>query len=167
MLIPGSDVFTIRKGGLRYGSANGEAVMINTALDKLAVPSGSRLLGWQMLDARPEDGWIRLGFDGKSDFCNPAGFVHGGFLSAMLDDAMNQAAFVKAEGKAYPTTISMTVNYLAPAKVGPVIVEASVTLFGKTIVFTEARLMAAGGGLLATSTGSVRMIDTAKALGNI
>ena len=27
--------------------------------------------------------------------------------------------------------------------------------------------MAAGGGLLATSTGSVRMIDTAKALGNI
>lgn len=167
MLIPGSDVFTIRKGGLRYGSANGEAIMIKTALDKLAVPSGSRLLGWQMLDARPEDGWIRLGFDGKSDFCNPAGFVHGGFLSAMLDDAMNQAAFVKAEGNAYPTTISMTVNYLAPAKVGPVVVEASVTLFGKTIVFTEARLMAAGGGLLATSTGSVRMIDTAKALGNI
>ncbi|MBR0869027.1 PaaI family thioesterase [Bradyrhizobium tropiciagri] len=141
--------------------------MVKTALDRLAVPSGSKLLGWQMLDARPEDGWLRLGFEGKSDFCNPAGFVHGGFLSAMLDDAMNQAAFVKAEGRAYPTTISMTVNYLAPAKVGPVIVEAVVTMFGKTIVFVEAKLMAAAGGVLATATGSVRMIDTAKALGGV
>jgi uncharacterized protein (TIGR00369 family) len=139
--------------------------MVKTALDRRAVPSGSRLLGWQLLDARPEDGWLRLGFEGKSDFCNPAGFVHGGFLSAMLDDAMNQAAFVKAEGKAYPTTISMTVNYLAPAKVGPVTVEAAVTMFGRTIVFVEAKLMAADGGVLATATGSVRMIDTAKALG--
>jgi acyl-coenzyme A thioesterase PaaI-like protein len=85
----------------------------------------------------------------------------------MLDDAMNQAAFIRAEGKAYPSTISMTVNFLAPAKVGPVVVEATVTSFGKTVVFIEARLMAAAGGLIATSSGSVRMIDTAKALGNI
>jgi uncharacterized protein (TIGR00369 family) len=141
--------------------------MVKTALDKLSVPSGSRLLGWHLIDARPDDGWIRLGFDGKADFCNPAGFVHGGFLSAMLDDAMNQAAFIKADGKAYPSTISMTVNFLAPAKVGPIVVEATVTQFGKTVVFVEARLMAAAGGLLATSSGSVRMIDTAKALGNI
>jgi uncharacterized protein (TIGR00369 family) len=141
--------------------------MVITALDKLKVPPGSQLLGWRILDARSEDGWIRLGFDGKSDFCNPAGFVHGGFLSAMLDDAMNQAAFIKADGKAYPSTISMTVNFLAPAKVGPVVVEANVTLFGKTIAFIEARLTAADGGLLATSSASVRMIDTAKALGNL
>ena len=139
--------------------------MVQTALDKLAVPPGSRLLGWHLIDARPEEGWIRLGFEGKADFCNPAGVVHGGYLSAMLDDAMNQAAFIKAEGKAFPSTISMTVNYLAPAKVGPVVVEATVTQFGKTIAFVEARLMTPAGNLLATSSGNVRMIETAKALG--
>jgi len=139
--------------------------MVKTALDMLTVPSGSRLLGWHMLDARPEEGWIRIGFDGKADFCNPAGFVHGGFLSAMLDDAMNQAAFIKAEGKAYPLTISMTVNFLTPAKVGPIVVEANVTQFGKSVAFIEGRLLNAEGRLLATSSASVRMVETAKALG--
>jgi uncharacterized protein (TIGR00369 family) len=139
--------------------------MVKTALDSLAVPPSSRLLGWHMVDARPEEGWIRIGFDGKSEFCNPAGFLHGGFLSAMLDDTMNQAAFIKAEGKAYPSTISMTVNFLAPATVGPIVVEANVTLFGKSIAFIEGRLLNGGDRLLATATANVRMVATAKALG--
>jgi uncharacterized protein (TIGR00369 family) len=139
--------------------------MVKTALDSLAVPPSSRLLGWHMVDARPEDGWIRIGFDGKSEFCNPAGFLHGGFLSAMLDDTMNQAAFIKAEGKAYPSTISMTVNFLAPATIGPIVVEASVTLFGKSIAFIEGRLLNSEDRLLATATANVRMVATAKALG--
>jgi uncharacterized protein (TIGR00369 family) len=139
--------------------------MVKTALDSLAVPPSSRLLGWHMIDARPEEGWIRLGFDGKAEFCNPAGFLHGGFLSAMLDDAMNQAAFIKAEGKAYPSTISMTVNFLAPATIGPIVVEANVTLFGKSIAFIEARLLNGEDRLLATASASVRMVATAKALG--
>jgi uncharacterized protein (TIGR00369 family) len=139
--------------------------MVKTALDSLAVPPSSRLLGWRMVDARPEDGWIRIGFDGKSEFCNPAGFIHGGFLSAMLDDTMNQAAFIKAEGKAYPSTISMTVNFLAPATIGPIVVEANVTLFGKSIAFIEGRLLNSEDRLLATATANVRMVATAKALG--
>ena len=49
--------------------------MIATALDNLAAPPCARLLGWHLLDARPKDGWIRIGFVGKPDFCNPAGFV--------------------------------------------------------------------------------------------
>ena len=57
--------------------------MIATALDNFTAPPSSKLLGWHLLDARPKDGWIRIGFDGKRDFCNPAGFVQGGILSAM------------------------------------------------------------------------------------
>jgi len=49
--------------------------MIATALDHLVAPPSSRLLGWHLIDARPGDGWVRIGFDGKKDFCNPAGFV--------------------------------------------------------------------------------------------
>ena len=52
--------------------------MISTALDNFTAPPSSRLLGWHLLDARPKDGWVRIGFDGKNDFCNPAGFVQGG-----------------------------------------------------------------------------------------
>ena len=86
--------------------------MIATALDHFTAPPSAKLLGWHLLDARPEGGWIRIGFDGKKEFCNPAGFVQGGILSAMLDDTMGPAVFVMTDGKLYTATITMTVNFL-------------------------------------------------------
>jgi uncharacterized protein (TIGR00369 family) len=138
--------------------------MISTALDRLTAPPSSKLLGWHLLDARPEEGWVRIGFDGKAEFCNPAGFIQGGILSAMLDDTMGPAVFVMTEGKLYTATITMTVNFLAPAKVGPIVGEAKVTQLGKTIAFMEGRLTAADGTVLATATTSARLVETAKAI---
>ncbi len=94
--------------------------MLATALNQIPAPPSSKLLGWHLLDARPEDGWIRIGFDGKREFCNPAGFVQGGILSAMLDDTMGPAVFVMTEGRLCTATITMTVNFLAPARPGPI-----------------------------------------------
>src|SRR5437763_8194948 len=136
--------------------------MLATALDTIPVPPSSKLLGWHLLDARPGEGWIRIGFDGKKEFCNPAGFVQGGILSAMLDDTMGPAVFTMTEGKLYTATISMTVNFLAPAKPGPITGEAEVTQLGKTIAFVEGKLGAEDGTVLATPTTSARLIETAK-----
>jgi uncharacterized protein (TIGR00369 family) len=138
--------------------------MIATALDHLTAPPSSKLLGWHLLDARPGEGWIRIGFEGKQEFCNPAGFIQGGLLSAMLDDTMGPAVFIMTDGKRYTATITMTVNFLVPARPGPIVGEATVTQLGKTIAFVEGRLMAEGGTLLATATASARLVDTAKAI---
>ena len=138
--------------------------MIKTALDALDTPPCSRMLGWHVLDARPSEGWIRIGFDGKAEFCNPAGFVQGGILSAMLDDTMGPAVFVMTEGKLYTATLTLTVNFLKPAKPGPIIGEATVTQLGKTIAFVSGQLVAADGTLLATATTSARLVEAAKAL---
>lgn len=136
--------------------------MIATALDQLPAPPCARLLGWNLLDARPQEGWIRIGFVGKPDFCNPAGFVQGGILSAMLDDTMGPAVFAMTDGKLYTSTISMTVNFLKPARPGTIIGEARVTQLGKTVAFMEGRLMAEDGTVLATA--SARLVETAKAI---
>ena len=138
--------------------------MISTALDRLTAPPSSKLLGWHLLDVRPQQGWVRIGFDGKAEFCNPAGFIQGGILSAMLDDTMGPAVFVMTEGKLYTATITMTVNFLAPAKIGPIVGEAKVTQLGKTIAFMEGRLTAADGAVLATATTSARLVEAAKAI---
>jgi uncharacterized protein (TIGR00369 family) len=90
--------------------------------------------------------------------------VQGGILSAMLDDTMGPAVFVMTEGKLYTATITMTVNFLAPAKPGPIVGEANVTQLGKTVAFVEGRLMAADGAVLATATTSARLVETAKAM---
>lgn len=138
--------------------------MISTALDNFAAPPSAKLLGWHLIDAKPKEGWIKVGFDGKAEFCNPAGFVQGGLLSAMLDDTMGPAVMVMTEGRLYTTTISLTVNFLVPAKPGPITVEAKVTQLGKTIAFVEGRLMAADGTVLATASVSARLIEAAKAI---
>jgi uncharacterized protein (TIGR00369 family) len=138
--------------------------MIKTALDRLTPPPSSKLLGWHLLDARPAQGWVRIGFDGKGEFCNPAGFVQGGILSAMLEDTMGPAVFVMTDGKLYTATITMTVNFLNPARLGPITGEANVTQLGKTIAFVEGRLADASGAVLATASASARLIEAAKAL---
>ena len=138
--------------------------MVKTALDNITMPPVAKLLGWRVLDARPAEGWLKLGFDGKADFCNPAGFIQGGILSAMLDDTMGPAVLVMTEGKSYTTTVSLTVNFLSPAKPGPITAEAKVTQLGKSIAFVEGKLMAEDGTLLATATAVERLLDATKAI---
>ncbi len=138
--------------------------MIATALDHIPAPPCATLLGWHLLDARPDEGWIRIGFEGKREFCNPAGFVQGGILSAMLDDTMGPAVFIKTDGRLFTATISMTVNFLSPAKPGPIIGEAKVVQIGKTVAFVEGKLLAEDGTVLATATTNARLVETSKAL---
>jgi acyl-coenzyme A thioesterase PaaI-like protein len=57
------------------------------------------------------------------------------------------------------------VNFLAPAKPGPITAEAKVTQLGKTIAFVEGRLMAEDGTVLATASVSARLLEAAKAIG--
>ena len=139
--------------------------MIATALDRfLPLPPWASLFGWHLIDARPDDGWIRVGFDGKRDFCNAAGFVQGGILSAMLDGTMGAAVIVMTDGKFYDPTISMTVHFMARAKTGPITCEAKVTQLGKSIAFVEGKLTADDGVLLATASASTRLVEASKIL---
>ena len=141
------------------------AVHVVTALDALPTPPCAKLLGWHVLDARPKEGWIRIGFEARPEFINPAGFIQGGFLAAMLDDTMGPAVFVMTEGALYTATIDFYVSFLAPAKAGPLIGEGRVVQLGKSIGFIEATLSDAAGTLIARATSSARLVPTAKAVG--
>src|ERR1700722_14403223 len=138
--------------------------MISTALDGFTAPPSSRLLGWHLLDARPGDGWIRIGFDGKPEFRNPAGMIQGGILAAMLDDTMGPAVFIRTKGRLYTATISMNISFLAPARVGPIVGEATVLQLGKTVAFIEGRLTDETGRPLATATANARLVEAGKAI---
>jgi len=140
--------------------------MISTVPDDIPVPPSAKLLGWRLLDARPKDGWLRIGFDGKQAFCNPAGFIQGGILSAMLDDSMGPAVFVMSEGRLYTSTVNLNVSFLAPARPGPLVVEARVAQLGKSVAFMHAKLMDEAGTALALGSASARLIDAAKIFAN-
>lgn len=136
--------------------------MTQTMLGGLTMPPCSKLLGWRLIETDPANGRIKVGFDGKRDFCNPSGFIQGGFLVAMMDDTMGPAVFVMTEGREYTPTITLTANFLSPAKVGPLICEAKVVQKGKAVVFVEAKLTDEAGALIATATSTSRLVDASK-----
>ena len=136
---------------------------VATALDGLPTPPCAELLGWHVLDARPKEGWIRIGFVARREFTNPAGFIQGGFLAAMLDDTMGPAVFVMTEGALYTATIDMSVSYLSPARPGRLFGEGRVVQLGKSVGFIEATLSDEAGTLIARATSSARLVPAAKA----
>jgi uncharacterized protein (TIGR00369 family) len=136
--------------------------MLPDIFDRFPKPPCAEHLGWHLIDADPEAGWIRIGFEGRPEFRNPAGFVQGGFLAAMLDDTMGPAVLMKSGGSVYTATIDLRVSYLAPARIGSFVGEARVVQVGKTIAFAEAKLMDASGTLVATATTTARVIETSK-----
>src|SRR5581483_6392636 len=58
---------------------------------RVPMPPVARLLGWTLVSVDPARGEIRVRFEAKPDFLNPAGTVQGGILTAMLDDTMGPA----------------------------------------------------------------------------
>ncbi|MBN8938995.1 MAG: PaaI family thioesterase [Rhizobiales bacterium] len=119
------------------------------------------LLGWRLLAYDRAKGTVRVGFEGRPEFLNPAGTVQGGFLAAMLDDCMGPAAWIMSGGERYTATIGMNVSFLAPARPGPLVGEGQVVQLGRTIAFLEARLYGADGQLVARATSTARLVDGA------
>ncbi|MEZ6001919.1 PaaI family thioesterase [Hyphomonas sp.] len=117
-------------------------------------PPIAALLGWKLLEFDADKGWIKVGFEPKPDFLNPAGLVQGGMLVAMLDDTVGPAVIVASNGQAYTTTIDLHTHFLRPVKLGPITTEATVTRLGRSVAFTEARLFDSEGRLCARATSS-------------
>ena len=131
--------------------------MIATVLDRFPTPACARLLGLDILAIDAARGWVRIGFVAEPAFCNASGSIQGGFLAAMLDDTMGPAVLIRTGAALYPTTIHMTVNYLAAARPGPLFGEATVLQLGKTIGFVEAVLTDLDGVVIARASSSVRL----------
>jgi uncharacterized protein (TIGR00369 family) len=139
-------------------------MMTGTVLDHIPTPPSSLLLGWRLVDHDAARGWIRVGFAGRREFLNPAGFVQGGLQAAMLDDTMGPAVWLKSNGTLYTATIELSVRFLAPARPGPLFGEATVVQLGSTIAFVEGSLLDEAGTLLTRASATARLLPAERAL---
>ncbi len=60
----------------------------------------SKSLGFELVSLDMSKMETRVRFDGKKQFTNPAGYIQGGYLSAMLDDTIGMLATVKTGTRA-------------------------------------------------------------------
>src|SRR5574341_1706552 len=91
-------------------SITGLDVMRAVAEGVVETPPAAALLGWKALELEP--GHVRVRYTARPEFGNPQGAIQGGFLAAMLDDAMGPALFTTLHGDQFAPTGEMKVNFL-------------------------------------------------------
>lgn len=126
---------------------------------EMVMPAASKTLGWRLIELDKKAGHIKLGFDGKAEFANPAGIIQGGMLAAMIDDAMASCIIAHYDTRKMPSTIDLHVHYLRPVRIGPITVEARLSEKGRSVVFVEADLFESRGKRAARASASCALID--------
>lgn len=117
----------------------------------------SEMLGFKIIDLDPEQGTARVGYQAKPEFCNPLGVIQGGFLTAMVDEAMAVACVAMANFSIFIPTLELKVSFLRAGYPGPMEATGQVVRMGKSVAFLEGSLFDADGNLLirASATGKV------------
>jgi len=121
-------------------------------------PPAAELLDWQFVEFDAEESRIRVSFDGRQDFTSPSGFIQGGFLCAMLDETMGCVITASTSAALFTTTISMSIDFVRPARPGRIFGEGRVTSMGKTVAFIEGKLFDDQNRLVARSTASSKLV---------
>lgn len=80
---------------------------------------------WEPLYSRRAEGLVEIGLRLAAAHCNSRGFVHGGVIAALADNAMGLSfhaarvvLFGDAEANISAVTMSLSIDYVAAAKIG-------------------------------------------------
>lgn len=113
---------------------------------------------WEPLYSRAVDGAIQIALRIGPAHCNSRGFVHGGVVAALADNAMGLSLGVASRSKspeAAPNgfvTVGLTLDYLASGRLGQwLVVEPRVLKAGRTLGFTDAVITADGAPIARAS----------------
>ncbi|MFF1946028.1 PaaI family thioesterase [Rhodococcus qingshengii] len=112
-----------------------------TVFDRLGeLPPVPNMIGCNLTELNPNENQISLSFEEIPEFLNPAGTLHGEFISAMLDECTGSAIVGLSDAAFVPSTISITTDFLASVATGTVRGTGTITSKGKSIAFLESVL---------------------------
>lgn len=123
------------------------------------IPPAARTLGFELVDAHPEDGSITVAFAGIEAFTNPFGEVLGGFLSAMLYDTVGPALLATLSPGQFIETLELHTTFVRPAAPGRLIGRGRVVAVSGDWAELEGSLEACTGEVVATATATARIIE--------
>ncbi len=117
-------------------------------------PPCSDTLGMRLESVDQDNQSLTMSFQVSESFANPTGAVQGGFITAMLDEAMSTCVIIASNVTMTAPTLELKTSYLRPLFPGPAHVEARILRMGKTAAFMEADCFAPGGKLVARATAT-------------
>lgn len=117
-------------------------------------PPCSDTLGMHLAEVDQAKKSIRVAFEISKSFANPTGAVQGGFVAAMLDEAMSTCCIIASNVTMTAPTLEMKVSFLRPLFPGPAMVEARILKWGQSAAFMEAEALDPDGRLVAKATAT-------------
>lgn len=105
---------------------------------------------WEPIYHRPHENGISLGLHAGDAHANSRGFVHGGLLSALCDNAMGLSCVRSLQDGALPelkglVTVNLSLEFLGSARIGQWLeFRAEATQTGRSLSFASATVLADG-----------------------
>jgi uncharacterized protein (TIGR00369 family) len=114
---------------------------------------------WAPLYSRKTGAVVAIGFRAAQPHFNGRGFVHGGMISALADNAMGLSCGERLGAGTSLVTVSLALEFLGSARLGQwVEVTPQVSRAGATLCFAQA-LVTADGEPCATAHATFRVVS--------
>lgn len=121
------------------------------------LPPAAALLGWELVSIDPDAGTIEVAYRADERFLNPVGVIQGGFLTAMLDEAMGPALVASLDPGLFSLTTDLHVQFLRPARPGRLTGRGRVTSRSRSVGFLAGELLNESGQVVAAATATVQI----------
>ena len=114
---------------------------------------------WEPLYSRRNDIGVAIGLWAREPHCNSRGFVHGGLVGALADNAMGLTCATRLGEGASLVTVNLCVDYMGAARIGQWLsFETGFVRLGGALCFTSL-MVRADGEVCAKASGVFRRID--------
>lgn len=131
-----------------------DALMLERFQTSKKRPPCTDTLGMKLTSVNQESMEIIAEFVATKSFTNPTGAIQGGFITAMLDEAISTNIIIASNVTMSAPTLEMKTSYLSRLMPGTAIVKARILKFGKSACFSEATCYDSGGNIVATATAT-------------
>jgi acyl-CoA thioesterase len=118
-----------------------------------------RLVGMEV--TRADDEGSEFHIEIRPEHLQAYGTAHGGVLAGLVDAAMGLAILGRAPEGEGCATVELKVNFLAPARPGPLVGRGKVVHEGRRMVVAQGEALDAEGRLVAFGTGTFQRIPPA------
>ena len=113
---------------------------------------------WEPLYSRKIEGAVQIGLHLRQAHCNSRGFLHGGVIAALADNAMGLSCGTVLPSIEGLVTVSLGVDYVGSATIGQWIqIGPRVVKVGKSMAFADA-LITADGAVIARANATFRVL---------
>ncbi len=111
---------------------------------------------WEPLYSRVHAGTVQIGLFIDEQHCNGRGFLHGGVIASLCDNAMGLTYSLNLDGPTGIVTVNLSVDYVSTARKGDwLLIAPRLVRAGKSMGFVDA-LVSGGEKTVARASATFR-----------